>query len=633
MNIKTRGILIGAIVLISAILMATAVASAATTYYVATTGNDTTGDGTASSPWKTIQYAVYNTTVSAGDTIIVRNGTYTENVNVNKSLTIKSENGSDSTIVQAFSSSDHVFEVTEDYVNISGFAVRNATGNGKAGIFLNSQDYCNIFDNNASDNYHGIYLFSSDNNSISNNNASNNDRYGIYLYSSSNNNNISGNTALNNTAISPFNPSIGIYLYSSCNNNNISGNTASNNEGYGIYLYSSCNNNNISGNTASNSTAAYDNNKIGIYLSSSCNNNNISGNTASNNYYGIRLSSSSNNNISGNTASSNHNGIFLSSSCNNNSIMGNTASNNYGGIRLQSSCNNNSITGNTASNNTDRGIWLYSSSTNNVTGNTASNNNYGIYLQSSSTNNTIYNNYFSNTQNAWDNGNNIWNITKTEGRSIIGGPNLGGNYWSDYAGEDTDVDGLGDTLTPFTASGKIQNGGDYHPLVRMKMNITIPTATGTGNATITTSSGYFCDATALNESYFLGNVPDSVLTFTHGFFNISICGLNDTNPENVTINFTFPSAIPTDAEFWKYNASNGTWYRYDFGDNDGDNVISITITDNGPGDHNPALGTISDPNGLGWRIHPVPAMTPIGLIALVGLLSALAAVTIVRKRH
>jgi hypothetical protein len=165
-------------------------------------------------------------------------------------------------------------------------------------------------------------------------------------------------------------------------------------------------------------------------------------------------------------------------------------------------------------------------------------------------------------------------------------------------------------------------------------SVTIPTATGTGNATINTSSGYFCDIPeALDASDFLGNVPDSALTFKHGFFNLSICGLNTTNPENVTINFTFPSAIPTDAEFWKYNASNGTWYQYDFGDNDGDNVISITVTDNGAGDHNPANGTINDPSGTGWPpLASVPTMTPIGLIALISVLSVIAATTITRKR-
>ena len=145
MNTKTRGIIIGAIVLISAILMVTAVASAVTTIYVPEGGN------------QTIQQAVNNAT--AGDTIIVRNGTYNENVKVNKSLTIKSENGSANCVVQAANPNDHVFEVTAHYVNISGFTVTNATGSGQSGIYLSSQDHCNISDNNASDNYRGIFLF------------------------------------------------------------------------------------------------------------------------------------------------------------------------------------------------------------------------------------------------------------------------------------------------------------------------------------------------------------------------------------------------------------------------------------------------------------------------------------------
>ena len=68
---------------------------------------------------------------SAGDTIIVYPGTYTENVDVNKDhLTIQSENGADSTIVQAANPDDHVFEVTADYVNITGFMVKGPTGQG-----------------------------------------------------------------------------------------------------------------------------------------------------------------------------------------------------------------------------------------------------------------------------------------------------------------------------------------------------------------------------------------------------------------------------------------------------------------------------------------------------------------------
>jgi len=57
--------------------------------------------------YPTIQAAV--DAASSGDTIIVRDGTYSENVDVNKSLTIQSENRADSTIVQAANPDDHVF--------------------------------------------------------------------------------------------------------------------------------------------------------------------------------------------------------------------------------------------------------------------------------------------------------------------------------------------------------------------------------------------------------------------------------------------------------------------------------------------------------------------------------------------
>ena len=107
-----------------------------------------------------------------------------------------------------------------------------------------------------------------------------------------------------------------------------------------------------------------------------------------------------------------------------------------------------------------------SSSDNNVTENIASNNGYGIRLNDSS-NNTIYNNYFSNINNTYDNGNNTWNTTKTAGTNIVDGPYLGGNYWSDYDGTDLDGDKLGDTLLPYNCSGGIENGGDYHPLIKI----------------------------------------------------------------------------------------------------------------------------------------------------------------------
>jgi len=185
----------------------------------------------------------------------------------------------------------------------------------------------------------------------------------------------------------------------------------------------------------------------GIVLHNSCNHNNIGTNIASNNT---------------------HDGIHLENMCCYNNLTTNTAnSNEKDGIDLEYS-DNNTLTGNTAINNTFDGIILCNSTNNTITASTVSDNQlHGIQLiLSNNTNvsyNTIYNNYFNNTYNAWDNGNNIWNTTPTPGTNIIGGSWLGGNYWSDYAGNDTNDDGLGDTILPYNSN--ITNGGDYHPLI------------------------------------------------------------------------------------------------------------------------------------------------------------------------
>ncbi|MCK4733982.1 MAG: hypothetical protein KAT65_16130, partial [Methanophagales archaeon] len=132
--------------------------------------------------YSTIQSAV--NAASSGDTIIVKDGTYIENIQVDKRLTIRSENGQDSTIVQAASNDDNVFNVTADYVEIRGLTVEGAY-DANAGMYLYSTDYCTIANNNCTNSRKGIWIKSSNSNLIYLNNFINN-TYNAYSVESAN---------------------------------------------------------------------------------------------------------------------------------------------------------------------------------------------------------------------------------------------------------------------------------------------------------------------------------------------------------------------------------------------------------------------------------------------------------------
>ncbi len=212
------------VALAAAVVLVVGAASgaAATTWYV-------DDGGGAGIDFTRIQAAV--DAASEGDTVIVYNDTYYENVNINKQLTLE---GVGMPIVNAGWSGSAI-AVGADGCTVDGFYVTGGTAGligGWNGIAVESNN--NLIKNNiASEISEGIYLSDSFNNTITGNSISNNNA-GIRLQYSNH------NTISYNIVFSNFNE--GINLLGS-NNNTLTGNAVSNNnEGISIEYYSSGNN-------------------------------------------------------------------------------------------------------------------------------------------------------------------------------------------------------------------------------------------------------------------------------------------------------------------------------------------------------------------------------------------------------
>ena len=191
------------------------------------------------------------------DTVFVYNGTYYENVVVNKTINFMGEDKSN-TVIDGGETGD-VVHISADWINISGFTIRN-------GGHIYWPDS-------------GIHVCSNHNN-ISNNTIMNNAR-GIFLRDFSLNNNVHRNIITQN--------SNGLALGHS-SKNNISENIIISNSNDGIHIQVSSENKIIRNTIVENSGD-------GVTLWQSLNNSIIENTIANNHFSGIGLSYFSNNNL------------------------------------------------------------------------------------------------------------------------------------------------------------------------------------------------------------------------------------------------------------------------------------------------------------------------------------------------
>ncbi|MDM8000347.1 MAG: NosD domain-containing protein [Dehalococcoidia bacterium] len=143
----------------------------------------------------TIQEAVG--AAGEGMLIVVHEGTYDENVVVNKKLSIMSQDGYSRPLVRPQDSNRSVFTISSDGVMISGFSVQGASGPGAAAFHFDGCSGCTVADNSISGNHYGVLISAGNGNLVVQNDIRSN-VYGVWVEGEGNN--VAGNHITDNTA-------------------------------------------------------------------------------------------------------------------------------------------------------------------------------------------------------------------------------------------------------------------------------------------------------------------------------------------------------------------------------------------------------------------------------------------------
>lgn len=481
-----------------------------------------------------IQWAINN--ASEGDIIHVRAGTYSENLVVNKSISLIGE-GLDASVIDG-QGKGTLISVNATGVRVSGFTLQNST----TGIWLSGANNIEIQQNNLRSNQYGIRLSDSRNSVFTENTVDDSIMFGMVFDKS-------GNTTMRNNHFSGRRYGLrvdGLSIDDFLNDVDTS-NTVNDKPVY--YL--------INQRNRVIDSSVYS--SLG-YLAL-VNSTNITLKDLSVMYsgQGILLAYTNDSIISKVTATGNWNGIEIQHSSNVTVSECNTNSNGDFGVKFVRSTNG-TIVKNEADNNGWAGIGVFTSSDFTVTRNVVKNNIYGldfVYSNNSlvtlnnaintrdkysiavyySNSNLIYHNNFYNhlvfpdinklfKNNTWDDG-------------------FEGNHWGAYTGQDADQDGVGDT-TYMLEEGNTDN----HPLMG---TVTDFQADSHSSVTIVSNS---------NISNFQFDQQTNRLTFdaigqnnTQGFGRLRLPKAMAEEPVSILVNGQEPLTVkqlPTSSEAYQY---------------------------------------------------------------------------------
>jgi parallel beta-helix repeat protein len=503
--------------------------------------------------YPTIQQAINAATT--GSTILVANGTYFENLIIDKTISLIGESKY-STVIDA-NNSVTALQVNANSVSITGFTIKNAASYA---MLFNNSSFAEIQDNTIENSGNGVCFNNSIQNNVTDNLIIGNTQDGIQLFGTA--------TIANNTIKS--NGEYGLNINFSFAN--IVGNTLESNK-YGIGLsYSggsilrnnrlldNTRNFSIDGeelsdylqdiddsNTANEKTIQYLTNQrdttinqdtypnmsyVGII---NCTNVHVANLSLADNGEGILVAFTQNSTIENVSFKNNFVGAKCVG-CQNVNITKVTFDNNYRGIELLSHCSNVEISESYLVNNIanlgETSVRLINCSHVTIRGNTLIGYPNAFCLRQSSDNTLFHNNIINNSlpvsaddspRNSWDN----------EGQ---------GNYWSSYNGTDNNNDGLGDT--PYSLD---VNQTDRYPLIHPY----IPDIAVT-------------NVTANPRKTYIGQIVTiTVLVMNRGYenetFNVSIYA-NSTLVQTLAVT-DLPSYVISDLTFY-WNTSHLTQASY-----------------------------------------------------------------------